>query len=51
MWREKYCTYTWSSRGHEDQGTEVCSTLVAESTGGIDQSGDTVGLDTGADER
>ena len=43
-------TYTWSSRGEEDQGTEVRSTLVAEGTGGIDESGDTIGLDTGSDE-
>jgi hypothetical protein len=44
-------TYTWSSRGEEDQGAEVSSTFVAEGTGGIDESGDTICLDTGSDKR
>ena len=44
-------TYTWSSGSHEDQGTEVSGTLIAESTGGIDEGGNTVGLDTRSDER
>lgn len=44
-------TYTWSSGGHEDQGTEVGSTLVAESTGSVDESGGAVGLNTRSDER
>lgn len=44
-------TYTGASRSEEDQATEVGSTLIAESTSGIDQGTDTVGLDTGTDER
>lgn len=44
-------TYTWSGRGEEDQGPKVGSTLVAESTSGIDKCGNTVGLNTGSDER
>ena len=44
-------TYTGTSRSEEDQATEVGSTLVAESTSGIDQSTNTIGLETGTDER
>lgn len=44
-------TYTWGSRGKEDQASQVGSTLVAEGSGGINQSGNTVGLDGRANER
>jgi hypothetical protein len=44
------CTYRRSRRGEEDESTEVGSTLVGESAGGVDQGTDTVGLDGGTDE-
>ena len=43
-------TYRGSSRGEEDQRTEVGGALVGKGTGSVDQSTDTVGLDTRADE-
>jgi len=43
-------TYRRSSRGEEDQRTEVSSTLLAEGTGGVDKSTNTVGLDGRASE-
>jgi hypothetical protein len=46
MWR---WAYRWSSRGEEDQRSEVSSTLVAECSGSVDQSTDTIGLDGGTD--
>jgi hypothetical protein len=42
-------TYRGSGGSEEDQGTEVSGTLVGESSGSVDQSTDTVGLDTRAD--
>lgn len=44
-------TYRWSRAGSEDQSTEVGGALVAESTRGIDESTDTVGLERRAGER
>lgn len=38
------CTYRGSSGGHEDQTTQVRSTFVAQSTGSVDQSADTIRL-------
>jgi len=35
----------WGGRSEEDQGAEVGSTLVGESTGSVDEGADTVGLD------
>lgn len=46
----KRTTYRRSRAGHEDQRSEVGSTLVAEGSGGVDQSTNTVGLDGRADE-
>jgi hypothetical protein len=43
-------TYGGSGGSEEDQGTEVSSTLVGESSGSVDQSTDTVGLDTRAED-
>jgi len=43
-------TYGGSGGGEEDQGAEVSSTLVGESSGSVDQSTDTVGLDTRAED-
>jgi len=43
-------TYTGSGGSHEDDAAEVRSALVAESTGSVDQSTDTVRLHAGADE-
>jgi len=37
--------YRWGGRSEEDQGAEVGSTLVGESTGSVDEGADTVGLD------
>lgn len=42
-------TYRGSSGGEEDQRTKVGGALVGESAGSVDESTDTVGLDTGAD--
>lgn len=42
-------TYRGSSRGEEDQRTEVSGALVGEGTGGVDQGTNTVGLDARAD--
>ncbi len=43
-------THRWSRAGEEDQATEVCSALVAERAGGVDERTHTVRLDGGADE-
>jgi hypothetical protein len=43
-------TYCRSRAGKEDQGAEVSSALVAEGASGVDESTNTVCLDTGADE-
>jgi len=43
-------TYRRSGASHEDQTAQVGGTLVAQRTGGVDQSTDTVGLDGGADD-
>jgi hypothetical protein len=43
-------TYRWSSGGEEDQGAEVSSALVGEGSSGVDQSTNTVGLDTRAED-
>jgi hypothetical protein len=43
-------TYGRSSGGSEDQSTEVSGALVGKGTGSVDQSTNTVGLDTRADE-
>jgi hypothetical protein len=43
-------TYRGSGRSEEDQRAEVSSTLVGESTSGVDQSTDTVCLDGRADD-
>lgn len=42
-------TYRWSRAGHEDQRSEVCSTLVGKSTSSVQESTNTVGLDGRAD--
>ena len=49
---EQYEVQTYRRRigGEEDQATEICSTFVAQSTGGIDQSSDTISLNTGTDD-
>lgn len=44
-------TYAWSSRGEEDQRTEVSCTLVAQSASGIDQGGNTISLNSGTNNR
>lgn len=44
-------TYTWSGSSKEDECPEVCSTLVAQGTGGINQGCNTVGLDGATSER
>lgn len=44
-------TYTGSSSGSEDETAEVGSALVAQGASGVDESSDTVGLETSADER
>ena len=43
--------YTWSRAGEEDQAAKVSGTLVAEGSGGIDQSSNAVGLDSATNER
>lgn len=43
-------TYRRSGASHKDQTAQVGGTLVAQRTGGVDQSTDTVGLDGGADD-
>jgi hypothetical protein len=35
---------------HEDQATQVGGSLVAQSAGGVDEGGDTIGLDGGTDD-
>jgi len=45
------CDDRRSSRSKEDQRPQISSTLIAESTCGIDQGTNTIGLDGGADER
>ena len=40
-----------SGGSEEDEGTEVSSTLVGKSSSSVDQSTDTVGLDTRAEDR
>lgn len=42
-------TYAWCGTGHEDQAAQVGGTLVAEGTGRVNQSTDTIGLDGAAD--
>ena len=44
-------TYAWCRTSHEDQRTEVRRTLVAHSTSSIDQSTNTVGLNSGSNQR
>lgn len=44
-------TYTGSRSSEEDETTEISSTLVAQSTSSVDQSTDTVRLESRADER
>jgi len=44
-------TYCRSRAGKEDQRAEICSALIAERSGGIDEGGNTVGLDSGANNR
>lgn len=44
-------TYAGSRGSEEDERTEVSSAFVAESTGSVDQSTDTVGLEGRADKR
>ena len=44
-------TYAWCRASHEDQRTQVCRTLVAHGTRSIDQSTDTVGLNSGSNQR
>lgn len=41
--------YAWSGAGEEDQAAEVGGALVAEGSGGIDQSSDAIGLNGTAD--
>jgi hypothetical protein len=43
-------TYCGSRGSHEDDSTEVRSTLVAQSTSGVDESADAIALEGGADE-
>lgn len=43
-------TYRWSGRSSEDQGTKVGSALVAHGASGVDESADTVGLESRASE-
>jgi hypothetical protein len=50
IWLTRGMTYGGSGGSEEDQGTEVSSTLVGESSGSVDQSTDTVGLDTRAED-
>lgn len=42
--------YRWGSRSKEDQRTKVGSSLVGQSAGSVDESANTVGLDTGAED-
>jgi len=44
-------TYSGSRCGSEDESTEVSGALVAESAGGVDESTNTVRLQSRADER
>lgn len=48
--RSRLRTYTWCGRGHEDQAAQVGGTLVAERTGSVDQSTNTIRLDGAADD-
>jgi hypothetical protein len=41
-------TYTRTGRGEENQATKICGSLVAESASGIDESSNTICLDTRA---
>ena len=43
-------TYAGGRASEEDQGTEVSRALVAEGTSGIDQSSNTISLDSGTDD-
>jgi hypothetical protein len=43
--------YTWGSASHEDQTAEVRGALVAQSTGSVDESGDTISLEGRSGER
>lgn len=47
---KKERTYARARRCEEDQSTKISSTLVAECTSSVNQSSDTVCLDSGADE-
>lgn len=49
MQRKGY-TYSWGRGGHEDQAAKVCGALVAEGSGGVDQSANTVTLEGRSDE-
>jgi hypothetical protein len=51
--RENYSvtTHIWCSAGHEDQASEVGGSLVAECTGSVDESGDSISLQSGSGER
>lgn len=44
-------TNSRSRASHEDESTEVGSTLVAERASGVDQGTNTIGLDTSTDKR
>ena len=43
-------TYRWRIGSEEDQTTKVGSTLIAQSTSSIDESGNTISLNTGTDD-
>jgi hypothetical protein len=43
-------TYRWGSRCKENQTTEVGSTLVCQGTSGINESSNTISLETRSDE-
>ena len=42
--------YAWCRASHEDQRTQVRSTLVAQGTSGVDQSTNTIRLNCASDE-
>lgn len=44
-------TYAWSRASEEDQCSEISSTLIAQGTGSINQSSNTVSLNGTANER
>ena len=43
-------TYAWCGASHEDQTAQVGSALVTQSTSGVDQSTNAVGLNRATDE-